>query len=242
MVGLYRDPRGENIFITKYESESMHRPGSTIHSSMDLENVEPLRRRIVELENQLTEMVCAWVCSAPMIIRCGLKCTLLICFYKEGNELSEELQLTSCVLKGMFIDTGLKHKAFPGGGAGLFRALVGSTQPTLAWWSRGMFLCRSTKSCFTVCVLSGSWVLLLCEWWLYGQGCSQDPTQKRVWSCTCWHHNPSIEVYKLLCHRIAIIVARWQGLMAKHSWFVGWHLWAGVPAPCAPPLPTLVKV
>lgn len=64
MVGLYRDPRGENIFITKHESESMHRPGTTIHSSMDLENVEPLRRRIVELENQLTKMVCAWACSS----------------------------------------------------------------------------------------------------------------------------------------------------------------------------------
>ncbi len=54
MVELYRDPHGEKIFSSggKYSSDDRH--AQSFRSTVDWEHVNALRKRVVELENQLS--------------------------------------------------------------------------------------------------------------------------------------------------------------------------------------------
>ncbi len=59
MIGLYQDPHGEKIFSSGGKRPSDDRTGHSSRSTVDWEHVhvDPLRKRVVDLENQLAIMV-----------------------------------------------------------------------------------------------------------------------------------------------------------------------------------------
>ncbi len=56
-IELYRDPHGEKIFSSGGKNSSDDRHAHSFRSTVDWEHVDPLRKRVVELENQLSIMV-----------------------------------------------------------------------------------------------------------------------------------------------------------------------------------------